>query len=240
MIQLLAILLPLLFLGGIVSTISGGGLGILLLLTLRNFYDIRTTIILMCLLSFAIQSAKIVHFSRHVRWDIVGWYLLTGIPASFLGGVLFFFIPERWIEIVAGVVCLLFVGKEFWRRNIRVTPSIQMLLLAGFGNGLIGGAIGQGAGLRLSALLAFGLTKQQLVGTSSIIAISLNAGKTAAYLRQFSWSPDTTILLLVSAPIILLSVAIGKRLLHYVSPTVFETLLLCIIFLGAVRLLFFP
>ncbi len=240
MVPPLIVLLPVLFLGGIVSTISGGGLGIVLFLILNTTYDVRTSIIINSLLGFAIQGAKFAHFFRHTRWNIVGWYLLTGIPASVLGGVLFFFVPERLLEIAIGVLCLIFSGKELFRRSVSVSPRITTLLTAGFVNGLIGGVIGNAAVLRLSALLAFGLTKEQLIGTSSIIAIGLNVGKTSAYLQQFTWSPDVILVLVTSAPVILVSVAVGKRILKYVSPALFERLLLCIIFLGGIHLIFFP
>ena len=240
MTELLFLLLPLLFLGGIVSTISGGGLGILLFLILNTTYDVRTAIIINSLLGFVIQGAKFAHFFRHTRWNIAGWYLLTGIPASVIGGLLFFLVPERMLEIAVGILCLIFSGKEIFRRSMRVSPRISTLLVAGFANGLIGGVIGNAAVMRLSALLAFGLTKEQLIGTSSIIALGLNAGKVSAYVQGFTWSVDIIALLLLSAPVILLSVAIGKRLLRYVSPMLFERLLLCIIFLGGIRLIFFP
>ena len=239
MIPPLTILLPVLFLGSIVSTIAGGGLGIILTIAALFFTDVRTSVILVSLLGFVIQGAKIVHFRRYARWGIVRWYLLLGIPMSFLGGFLLFIFSERLIEISIAVLCLAFCALELSPRRVRVTPKKSTLIGLGAVNGIVGGVTGNGALLRSPALLAFGLSKEEFVGTSSMIAIFMNIGKTSMYVTQFDWTWGVIILIIAAIPVVLCGVAIGKRLLRYVHPLLFERILLLIVFIGAIRLLFF-
>ncbi|MDO8649439.1 MAG: sulfite exporter TauE/SafE family protein [Candidatus Peregrinibacteria bacterium] len=239
MIPPIAVLLPILFLGGIVSTISGGGLGILLTIASTFFVDVRVSIVLVSLLGFIIQAAKIAHFSQHTRWNIVGWYLLLGVPMSFIGALFLFLLPVRVIEIALATLCIVYILVHVLHLRPKVQASITNLILLGGFNGLVGGVVGHGSLLRLPTLLAFGLTKEQFVATSSVIAFLMNAGKSVVYVQQFSWSQDAFILFLCAAPTVFVGVWIGKKLLKYVSPMVFENLLLGIVFLGAVRLLFF-
>ncbi len=240
MIPPLILLLPILFLGSIVSTIAGGGLGIPLTLVTALFSDVRTSVILVSLLGFVIQAAKILHFWRFARWDIIRWYLVLGLPLSFIGGFLLFIVPERAVEIALAVMSIVFCAADLLPRRLRTTPGKPTLLVLGAVNGLVGGMVGNGALLRSSALLSFGLTKEQFVGTSSVIAFVMNVGKSSAYATQFTWTPEAGILFAAAIPAVLLGVAIGKRVLKYVHPLLFERILLTIVLISALHLLFFP
>lgn len=236
----LIFLLPILFLGGIVSTIAGGGLGILLTIAATFFMDVRASVVLVSLLAFVIQIVKIIHFRGNARWDIIGWYLVLGIPCSFAGGWMLFVLPERGVEIVVGLLCVAFCVVDLGFGTPKIRPSKANLLGLGAVNGFLGGMVGNGALLRAPALLAFGLTKEQFVGTSSVIALFMNIGKSSAYLTRFTWTGDIVLLLALSVPAVYAGVSIGKYILRLVRPAVFERFLTGIVFLGAIRLIFFP
>lgn len=236
----LFILLPVLFLGSIVSTIAGGGLGILLTVAATFFTDVKTSVILVSFLGFVIQGAKIIHFWRDGRWDVIWWYLLLGVPCSFLGAWLLFLLPERTIQVGIALASLIFCATDLWPTKVRVVPSKIKLVFIGAVNGIVGGMIGQGGLLRSPALLSFGLTKHQFVGTSSIIALFMNIGKTSVYATQIPWDRYILLLLLLAMPLTYSGVMIGKRLLHYVHPVTFERILVSIVLVGSLRLLFFP
>lgn len=237
MIPPIALLLPVLFLGAVFSTIGGGGLGILLTIASTFFIDIRASIVLISLLGFVIQAVKIAHFHMYVRWPIVGWYLLLGIPLSFLGAFLLFLLPEEIIKASLALLCLLYVAMHVFHAIPKIQPSKSNLILLGGINGIVGGVVGHGALLRLPTLLSFGLTKEEFIGTSALIAFLMNLGKSVVYVQQFSWTADAMWLFILAVPTVLAGVSLGKRLLRYVSEEAFEKLLLVVIAAGAVRLL---
>lgn len=227
----------LLLAGGVFSTVSGGGLGIMTIVLGSFFLDIRTNIAFTAVLMTGIQVAKIAHFHRFIRWEAVKWYVLGGIPMSFIGGLLLFIVPPRIPELLLAAACIVFVILRFQKSTPKLGTSPRTLFVVGASNGFLGGLTGNTSMMRGSALLSMGLTKEGFIGTSTMISFLMNLGKLAAYVPNLPWDPPALILLAVSIPGLMLSVWIGKKLLKYVSVTVFEDLQLFIILAGAVRLL---
>lgn len=236
----LPLYLLLLFVGGMFSTVAGGGLGIVLIIAGSFFFDVRTSIVLVSFLTVGIQVAKIFNFYTFTRWDIVGWYVCTGIPASLIGGFLLFIVPEIVPRIGLSVICVFFVIMRFWKLIPTMKASAPGLLGLGAVNGLVGGMIGNSSLIRMPALVTMGVSKEAFVATSSMISFLMGLGKLSAYSFSFVWTREQLILLALSVPTLFLSVYIGKKFLKYLSIQFFEDLQLAIILMGAVRLLFFP
>lgn len=242
MILPLLSLLLLLFVGGVLSTVAGGGLGILTVALGSFFFDVRTNIAVMSLLAIGIQIAKMFHFRGHARMDIVKWYVLPGIPLSYIGGLLLFVVPTRILEVTLGILCLAMSLHGLWPKKklrVQIRPTRINLLFFGALNGIVGGLIGNASLIRAPALLSMGLRKEEFIATSSLISFVMNLAKGAAYTQALPWSTFLIVLVLSTVPVMFLSVYIGKRLLQHVEPHVFDGLQHLIILVGAVRLLFF-
>lgn len=232
--------LPLLFLGGMFSSVSGGGLGIFTVILGSFFLDVRTNIAFTSILMITIQFAKMTQFHAAIRWDVVFWYVLLGLPMSVIGGMLLFLIPPIIPQILLGVFCLAFVAVRIWKVMPPFPPGKVTLVIFGAVNGFIGGLIGSASLLRMPALVAMGMRKEVFIGTSAVIAFTMNLGKASVYAVNLDWTPELLRLFLFSIPVMFLSVWIGKKLLRFVSVQLFEDLQLGIITLGALRLLLFP
>ena len=231
------VLLPILFVGSIVSTISGSGLGIFIIVTLSFFEDIRTSVVIMSLVGLWMGISKVWHFHMHADKRIVKWYLVTCVPAAYIGGQLLYSLPIRAIEIVLGVLLLVFVITRITPLRFHVNPTITNLLVLGGVNGFVAGIVGYGALLRAPFILSFGLLKDAFVGTASIITLATSISKVSAYVSHVEWTRDLVWLIILSGPCIFFGVRIGKKLLPYVSKVVFEAMLLSIIVIGAIRIL---
>jgi uncharacterized membrane protein YfcA len=241
MMQYIIPLLALLLVGGIFTTVSGGGLGIVSVVAGSFFLDIKTNIALMSILMTITQFSKLMHFHGHARWDIIRWYVLPGIPMSYFGGLFMFWIDPRFLEIAIAMLCL---GMACWNLMPRpgkgaLKPTVFNLLAFGAVNGVIGGIIGNASLIRAPALMAMGLRKEEFIGTSTVIALSMNLAKGSAYAQGLEWNRDYTILFVCAIPVIFLSVTIGKKLLGKVSARTFELLQNGILIAGAARLLLF-
>lgn len=237
----LILLLPMLFLGSVFSAVSGGGLGIIVVIIGSFFLDIKSSVALAAILSTAIQIAKILHFHRHIKWSIVRWYVLAGIPMSFLGGYLFFFVPSRVLEVTLGSIFLCRALWGMWphkKPKIHWKPSPRHLVQLGAVDGLIGGLIGSSFLIRSTSLLVMGLRKEEFVGTSTMIAMLIGLAKGSVYASGLPWDAHLLLMYVLAVPVILVGVGIGKRLLKYVSVRVFEMLQNLLLVVGALRLLF--
>lgn len=232
--------LPLLFVGGVFSAVSGGGLGILTVILGSFFLDVRTNIAFTSVLMITIQIAKMMQFQSSIKWNVVLWYVLLGLPMSVIGGVLLFRIAPIIPQLLLGIFCLVFVAARFWRVMPTVQPSRVMLVLFGAVNGLVGGLIGNASLLRMPALVAMGMRKEVFISTSAVIAFIMNVGKASVYAWNLDWTDGLLQLFFLSIPVVFVSVWLGKKFLRFVSVELFEDLQLGIITLGALRLLLFP
>lgn len=240
MIHMLAVFFPALFIGSVFSAFAGGGLGIVMLIVGSFFFPVQQNIAIIATLLLGIQFSKLFHFHTHVRWPVVGWYVLLGIPASFIGGHLLFLMPSAIIGRVLGCVLLLTAVKDcFPAFRMTVKPTPRMLVVSGAVNGMVGGIIGNAGVIRAQVLLAIGLSKAEFIGTSTAIALPMNIAKSAAYVPYIPWSRETIALFIFGVPLMLCGVWIGKKLLVHIHSHIFEALQRGIIILGAVRFLLF-
>jgi uncharacterized membrane protein YfcA len=235
----LLIFTPILFSVGILSTVGGGGVWVIVTIAATFFYDLPTSIALASLLGISVEIAKIAYFYKYVRWDVVGWFVLTAVPCAYVGGRLLFVVPEIIPRMVLAVLCLLFVVMRFFKFVPTIARRKENLLMFGALNGFLGGLAGNAGIIRMSALMSMGLSKEVFIGTHVMIATLMNLSKIGAYSPNIEWKPDFIILLLLSIPTLFLSVHLGKYLLRFVSAHLFENIQLVIILAGAIRLLFF-
>lgn len=226
-----------LFLGSIVSVIAGGGLGIILLAAFSFVYDIRTTVVMISMLSFTILLSKLYHFWRHINWVISFWILLLGIPAAYFGATMLFVVPEQFISSLVGVLGIGFVCAQWQGKMPKVSHHPFFITVLGGITGFISGLIGIGAVTRLPLLLSLGLEKEKFIATSAFIAFVAGFVKLVTYMQHFTWTEDLVHFQVIAVPIIILGIWVGKYLLQYIKRGVFEKLLLCVIFISAVQLL---
>ena len=225
--------------GGIISILAGTGLGIVMLIALSFFFDIRTTIVTMAILGLFIQGNKMIHFYKWTDWETVKYFVVSGIPASFVGGYLLYIIPSRIVEICLGLLCLAFVLVRVFKWMPNIKPTREKLITFGAISGIMSGAIGNSNLIRNPILLALGFKKEAFIGTSCVIALLTALGRLVSYMQNFVWSEEIVFMMVVCTVAIFIGMHIGKKLLKYVSHTLFERLLLATIVVGAIKLLLF-
>lgn len=162
----------------------GGGSGYLAAMSL---FVIATPLIASTALTLNILAASVAfltyrqrgHFEPTLLWP----FLLTSIPAAFLGGYLR--LPDTLYLMILYVV-LAYVGLHllFWEPVIP-TPSISRrvswltILLSGFVIGLLSGMVGLGGGIFLSPLIVltgWGTPKQAAAASSAFVVVNSASG----------------------------------------------------------------
>lgn len=150
-------------------------------------------------LNVVVASLAFVAFYRtgHLDWRLLWPFLLTSIPAAFVGGYLY--IDERVYLILLNValtyVAVRMLFNEHFTRPLADETKVDafplpLALLAGFGIGLLSGMVGVGGGIFLAPLIVvagWGTAKQAAaVAAAFILLNSLSgiAGRLAA--EQFS------------------------------------------------------
>lgn len=186
--------LPFILVGALLYTSvgHGGATAYLAVLTLAGYAvaELRTTVLVLNILAATIAF---VHFQQagHLRWRILLPFLVTSVPAAFLGGKLD--LSGRTQELLLGVALLagaarfLFFAKP---PNFRIPRDGVVFWigapLLGAALGFLAGATGIGGGIFLSPiLLALGWADIKETGSVSSAFIALNslAGLAASYKR---------------------------------------------------------
>ena len=139
-------------------------------------------------LNVLVASLAFVAFYRagHLDWRLLWPFLITSIPAAFVGGYLH--IDERFYLILLNValtyVAVRMLFNEHFTRALadETTPDafpLPLALLAGLGIGLLSGMIGVGGGIFLAPLIVvagWGTAKQAAAVAAAFILLNSLSG----------------------------------------------------------------
>lgn len=162
----------------------GGGSGYLAAMSL---FAISTHLIASTALSLNILAASVAFFiywqSGYFEPSLLWPFLLTSLPASFLGG--YVQLPDTLYLIIL-YAALAYVGLQllFWQQptrleNVPKRYSWLTVLCSGFLIGLLSGLVGLGGGIFLSPLLVltgWGTPKQAAASSAGFIVVNSASG----------------------------------------------------------------
>jgi uncharacterized membrane protein YfcA len=106
----------------------------------------------------SVVAAGQFYRSGHFRWELLWPFLLTAVPAAYLGGALQ--LSGDAYKLLTGVV-LVYAGGRFLWQSLRPAglveqterPRLAVALIAGAAMGLLAGLTGTGGGIFLTPLL---------------------------------------------------------------------------------------
>ena len=164
---------------GALTTVSGLGGGMLLVLILSVTHDPRFALSVTAPALLLGNLHRLWLYRRQVDWRL-GLSLASGaLPGSLLGGLLVAWLPEAVLHGTLLLLTLLAVAKD--RGLIAWTPTARWMWPLGLVTGGIS-AVGSGAGLLLAPLLlAAGLRGERYIATGALVAVTMHLGRVAAY-----------------------------------------------------------
>lgn len=241
------------FLASGLTLFSGFGLGTLLMPVVALFLPVETAIAVTALVHLLNNLAKLGLVGRFAKKTFV---LRFGVPALFasMGGAVvlqrlsdlsplaryerlgrqFEILPVKAV-IAALLIAFLYiearVPEEQWRFDDRYLP------LGGLLSGFFGGLSGHQGAFRTAYLVNAGLTKEQFLGTSVVIACLVDLARLAVY------GTSSSLMTAQASPFLLLAVTgaalagtiAATRLIHVVTMKIIRALisaLLIVIALG--------
>lgn len=213
------ILLLACFLTGILTLLSGFGLGTLLPPFFALIYDVKLALFLVALVHLSNNVFKLFLFRRHVDRAIFRRFGLVSVVGALAGASLFGFFPTSWLKKALGLF-LLWAGLSEWLplgKRGRIPQKWD--LVGGFFSGLLGGILGTQGAIRSAYLLNYALGKEAFVATGTAISILIDLTRIPLYLYSeralFATVPVPLILGVIAAA--LTGTWIGQRLLQRIS-----------------------
>ena len=186
----------------------------------------------------------VLAFKKHAQWNHVIRLLPPAIVGVVLGWAIMGKIPTGHFRILMGLIVLLMVVLEIFRR-LRPKLFEQIPHTHAFAWSMGGWAgvttmLANAAGpVMIMYLLAVDLPKLQFVGTSAWFFLILNLSKVPFSYHLGLINMDTLTLNLIMVPIVGLGVLGGRLLIGFIPQRLFVTLVLVFAGLASIRLIWF-
>lgn len=210
MSPIITLLILIFFIAFIYSSVGhGGASGYLALLALFSFPHNQmasSALLLNCIVaSIAFRTfAQVGHFDWKLTWP----FILTSVPAAFIGGLLkisssaYFFLLGSVLVFAASRLILETVFQKISETQTLKPSSPLLSLFFGSGIGVLSGAVGIGGGIFLSPLLIllrWSSTKEAAASSAFFILVNSTAGIFGRILRHnFNIEPFVFALLLMA------------------------------------------
>ena len=167
----------------LLSTVCGGGAGVILIPILGHFLPISAVPAALSIGTATNSVSRLVAFRRSIRWDIVRHFVPASIPAVWLGAWVLQYCNPMYLELMMGVFLVSNIA-QLLRRNEEYTdaaPSKYRLTLIGFAVGFVSGLAGAVGLLFNKFYLTCGMSKEEIVATRATNELLLHVIKLVLY-----------------------------------------------------------
>lgn len=222
----------------IAGTVGGFGSSLFFVPIASYFLDFHSVLGITALFHVSSNLSKIAFFRKGVNVMLI---IYLGIPAVLFvlaGAWLTQFIATKTLEIVLSIFLIAISLVFLYFNNIFIQPSKLNAITGGTLSGFIAGLVGTGGAIRALVFSAFQLKTEVFIATSAVVDLAIDASRSFVYWHNgFVHAHDLyliPILLLVS----IAGTFIGKKILQYISESLFKKIVLFLILLTGVFTLF--
>lgn len=168
----------------LLSSLCGGGAGLILIPILRNYLPIQLVPAALSIGTFTSSASRIFIFYRNIRFDIVRLFVPPAIIAVWFGTLLIKYINPVFLEVFIGLFLvsnlpLLFKNQDAFNDKIRI-PKFGLSVI-GFLAGFVSGMTGAVGLLFNKFYLQYGMKKEEIVATRAANEILLHLIKLTLY-----------------------------------------------------------
>ncbi len=229
------------FLVGLSKT-GVAGLGILTVAIFASVLPARESVGVALVVLIAGDVVAVTIYRREASWPhlwrLFPWAALgVGLGALALGSI-----SDAWVRPLIGLILIVLVGVQFWRRRSPASQSNQaprLWLLAG--TGLLAGfttMLANAAGPIMTIyLLAMRLPKMVFIGTAAWFFLVLNLFKVPFSSSLGLINPESIGISFRLIPLAIVGAIAGRKLITFINQELFETLALLLAFIAGIRLL---
>ncbi|MFD0763887.1 sulfite exporter TauE/SafE family protein [Mucilaginibacter lutimaris] len=173
------------FIAFVISGICGGGASFILLPLLGLFLPVTQIPAAISLGSLTSSISRLAIFKKNVRWDIVGYFVPTALPAVWLGAKFITLINPLFMQLTIGVFLAINLPMMFvpfdGARTMAKGSSKFTIAIIGFATGFLSGLTGAVGLLFNRFYLTRGLSKEEIIATRAANELLLHILKLALY-----------------------------------------------------------
>jgi hypothetical protein len=221
----------LLLIAEVLGTVGGFGSSMLVMPLAIWFLPFEQALGLTAVFHVFSNGAKMILFRKGMDKRLL---FQMGIPAVIgvvVGARLTLRVDGQAMGLVLGVALLLMSAFLFLLPHVRISPTRGNALVGGSVSGFVAGLVGTGGAVRGATLAAFGLEKNVFVATSAWIDMGVDLSRSVVYWGQGYLDARIWLFLPVLAVVSLIGSYIGKRILAQVDQSLFERIVLGLVFI---------
>ncbi|MFN3980285.1 MAG: sulfite exporter TauE/SafE family protein [Caldilinea sp.] len=178
----LALLFATSWLAATVSGVAGFGGALLLLPVLTNLVGVKAAVPILTIAQLWGNASRVWFGRTEIRWRPVLYFIVTAIPFSIVGGMLFVDLPKQTIMASIGILLIVIVAL----RRLKVTRfgfGEKGLLIGGALTGFLSGLAGSAGPLGAAFFLGLDLPALAYIASEAVTALAMHVTKTIVYQR---------------------------------------------------------
>jgi uncharacterized membrane protein YfcA len=238
MTQICLVLFIAAFLAWIVSTVAGGGGGMLMIPIIAWVANPKAVAPAFSLGTLLSSPMRVWIFWKDIDWRIVRWYLPGAIAGALLGGYIFARIPPAWVKVLAAVFLLSTLFQyRFGERQRSFPMRVWIFLPLGFIVAAISGMIGEAGPVLNPFFLNYGVDKEAMIATKSVNSFFMQLTKIGSYVAFGAMAHEFWLYGIAIGIAASLASWVGKTLLHRMDGKQFRrTVVVVMVIAGALML----
>ena len=219
----------------VVTLFTGFGVGTIMMPIMALFFDVKVAIFLAAIVHIFNNISKLALYRSEINWNIIQRFGTVSIIGAFIGSYAQIYLDSLWLKVGVGLFLMTYAFLSLLPNKIKFELPSSVDFMGGFLSGLIGGLIGNQGAIRSLYLLNYGLKKEELIVSSALIAVIIDATRIPVYAyTNFRYLQENILLLSLIVLSAILGTVIGSRLLPNVSHDLFKKIILiAVMILGA-------
>jgi uncharacterized membrane protein YfcA len=197
------------FVGSILTFFSGFGLGTILVAVFTVFFAPELAIAMTAIVHLFNNIFKLILTHKHVNRSILLRFGVPSVIASLIGALVLIKLGTYssiqgvfGLQKIIGLVFMAFALFELFTALRDVKLNEKYLTFGGIISGFFGGFSGHQGALRSAFLAKAGMSKEELIGTSVVIACFIDISRLIIYRGNMKWEFITDNKLVLLAAII--------------------------------------
>lgn len=225
------------WLAATVSGAAGFGGALLLLPILTNLLGVAAAVPVLTMAQLWGNGSRVWFGRTQIRWQPVIYFIITAIPFSIIGSLLFVDLPKKYILISIGVLLIAIVIL----RRFKITQfnfGNKGLLWGGALTGFLSGIVGSAGPLGAAFFLGLDLPPVAYVASEAVTALTMHITKTVVYQRYalIDWQEFGYGMFLGLGMV--LGSWTGKRIIEKLPKEKFVLLVEILLIVSAIQLMF--
>ncbi|HVX86163.1 MAG TPA: sulfite exporter TauE/SafE family protein [Phycisphaerae bacterium] len=213
------------FVAAALAAVTGFGGAAVLLPILVLVFGVRDAIPILTVAQLIGNASRVWFNRRDVAGRVVLWFALGGVPAAFVGGLLFARVPGTFLTRLLGVFLLTMVVYRRRRRGRVPRLPLRAFALLGAASSFLSALMGSVGPLMAPFFLSYGLVKASYIGTEALATVVMHTTKLIAYGTASALSVHVLLIGLALGPTMIGGSFAGKRIVDRMSEKFFVLLI---------------